>query len=154
MTAALHGAGTNYTALVKPLQWLVIAIIFLFFLRVARAVTVQARAPREAVAPGSVRRKSRRFALEFIEPDARLGERVELPERLDIGRGPTSGLVLDDSYVSGRHASVEYDKEGLVLNDLGSTNGTYVNEKMISTPTRLKRGDVVQVGSFVFEVVR
>jgi hypothetical protein len=154
MTAALLGAGTNYTALVKPLQWLVIAIIFLFFLRVARAVTVQARAPRESASPATVRRKSRRFALEFIEPGTRLGERVELPEHLDIGRGPSSGLVLDDSYVSSKHASVEYDADGLMLSDLGSTNGTYVNEAMITAPTRLKRGDVVQVGSFVFEVVR
>lgn len=154
MTAALRGAGTNYTALVKPLQWLVIVIIFLFFLRVARAITVQARATRDVPPDGQVRRRNRRFALEFIEPDVRLGERVELPAHLDIGRGPTSGLVLDDSYVSSRHASMEYDHDGLVLSDLGSTNGTYVNERVISAPTRLKRGDVVQIGSFVFEVVR
>jgi pSer/pThr/pTyr-binding forkhead associated (FHA) protein len=154
MTAALQGAGTNYTGLVKPLQWLVIVVIFLFFLRVARAVTVQARAPRESTTPTAVRRKSRRFALEFIEPESRLGERVDLPAQLDIGRGASSGLVLDDSYVSGRHANVEYDKDGLVLSDLGSTNGTYVNERLIEAPTRLKRGDVVQIGSFVFEVVR
>jgi hypothetical protein len=154
MTAALQGAGTNYTALVKPLQWLVVIVIFLFFLRVARAVTVQARAPRDAPSPASVRRRNRRFALEYIEPDSRFGERVELPAHLDIGRGPSSGLVLDDAFVSSRHAAVEYDREGLVLHDLGSTNGTYVNERIIDSPTRLKRGDVVQIGGFVFEVVR
>lgn len=154
MTGALQGAGTNYAALVKPLQWLVVVVIFLFFLRVARAVTVQARAPRDAPSPSSVRRKNRRFALEFIEPDSRFGERVELPSHLDIGRSPTSGLVLDDAYVSSRHASVEYDRDGLVLSDLGSTNGTYVNERPIDGAARLKRGDVVQIGSFVFEVVR
>ncbi len=153
MTAALEGAVTNYAALVKPLQWLVVAVIFLFFLRVARAVTVQARAPRDA-ATTPVRRRNRRFALEFIEPDGRFGERVELPEQLDIGRSPTSGLVLDDAYVSSRHASIDYDHDGLVLSDLGSTNGTFVNEKPIDGPTRLKRGDVVQIGGFVFEVVR
>ena len=154
MRAALLGAGTNYTALVKPLQWLVVIIIFLFFLRVARAVTVQAKAPRDAPSPAAVRRRNRRFALEYIEPDLRFGERVELPAHLDIGRGPSSGLVLDDAFVSSRHAAVEYDRDGLVLSDLGSTNGTYVNERMIDHPTRLKRGDVVQIGGFVFEVVR
>lgn len=154
MTGALQGAGTNYTALVKPLQWLVVAIIFLFFLRVARAVTVQAKAPRDAPSPSAVRRKNRRFAFEFIEPDLRFGERVELPGHLDIGRSPASGLVLDDAYVSSKHASVDYEREGLVLSDLGSTNGTYVNEQPIDGPTRLKRGDVVQIGGFVFEVVR
>jgi hypothetical protein len=154
MTGALQGAGTDYTSLIKPLQWLVVIVIFLFFLRVARAVTVQARAPREAASPRSTRRRNRRFALEFIEPDARFGERVELPALLDIGRGSSSDLVLDDSFVSSRHASVEYASDGLVLADLGSTNGTYVNEKKIESPTQLKRGDVVQIGGFVLEVVR
>jgi hypothetical protein len=154
MTPALLGAGTNYTALVKPLQWLVVVVIFLFFLRVARAVTVQGKASREAVPPGTMRRKARRFAFEFIEPDARFGERVELPAHLEIGRAPHNDLLLDDAYVSSKHASVDYDRDGLVLSDLGSTNGTYVNERPIDGPTRLKRGDVVQIGGFVFEVVR
>lgn len=154
MSAALQGAGTNYTSLVRPLQWLVVAVIFLFFLRVARAVTVQARAPRDAASPSVTRRKNRRFALEFIEPDTRFGERVELPVHLAIGRGSQSDLVLDDAFVSGRHASVEYERDGLVLSDVGSTNGTFVNEKKIDAPTRLRRGDVVQIGGFVFEVVR
>jgi predicted component of type VI protein secretion system len=154
MTAALRGAGTNYTALVKPLQWLVVAIIFLFFVRVARAVTVQAKTPRGSSSPSEQRRRNRRFALEFIEPAARFGERVELPEHLDIGRVASSDLVLDDAFVSGRHARVEYERDGLVLADVGSTNGTYVNERVIAEPMRLKRGDVVQIGGFVFEVVR
>ncbi|HEY8080629.1 MAG TPA: FHA domain-containing protein [Acidimicrobiales bacterium] len=154
MTAALRGAGTDYTALIKPLQWLVVVVIFLFFLRVARAVTVQARAPREAASPRKARRKNRRFALEFIEPDTRFGERVELPAHLDIGRGSVADLVLDDAFVSGRHASVDYGTEGLYLSDLGSTNGTYVNEQKIESTMQLKRGDVVQIGGFVLEVVR
>jgi hypothetical protein len=153
MSDPLLGA-TDYTTLVKPLQWLVVIVIFLFFLRVARAVTVQARAPRDAGSPRVTRRRNRRFAFEFVEPDARFGERVELGPHLDIGRGPASDLVLDDAFVSGRHASVDYDQQGLVLSDLDSTNGTYVNEKRIKDPTRLRRGDVVQIGSFVFEVVR
>ena len=154
MIAALRGATTNYSSLVRPLQWLVIVVIFLFFLRVARAVTVQARSPRDAASPRVTRRRNRRFALEFIEPDARFGERVELGSHLAIGRGPSSDLVLEDAFVSSRHAAVEYGTDGLVLSDLGSTNGTYVNERPIAAPTRLKRGDVVQIGGFVFEVVR
>jgi len=154
MTAALQGAGTNYAALIKPLQWLVVVVIFLFFLRVARAVTVQAKSPREAGSPTRTRRKNRRFSLEFIEPDERFGERVELPSSLEVGRGATSALVLDDAYVSSRHARFDYGDDGLFVMDLGSTNGTYVNERKIDEATRLKRGDVVQVGGFVMEVVR
>lgn len=154
MTLALQGAGTDYAALIKPLQWLVVVVIFLFFLRVARAVTVEARTPREAGPAVRTRRKDRRFALEFIEPEARAGERIELPRELVIGRIPTSSLVLDDQFVSGHHADMEYDGDGLFVLDAGSTNGTFVNEKLIKDRTRLKRGDVLQIGGFVLEVVR
>jgi hypothetical protein len=156
MTFALVRAGTQYTSLIKPLQWLVVVIIFLFFLRIARAVTVQARTPRDAVAPAKQRRRRRNrpFALEFVEPAAREGERVELGSTLSVGRGPASDLRLEDQYVSAKHATVVNDKDGLFVTDHGSTNGTYVNEKRIEGRTRLKRGDVVQFGGFVLEVVR
>ena len=155
MSAALQGAGTNYASLVKPLQWLVIVVIFLFFLRVARAVTVQARAPRDAASPrGHQAARTAASRSSSSSPTRASASASSSPSTSQIGRGSQSDLVLDDAFVSGRHASVEYGREGLVLSDLGSTNGTFVNEKMIDDPTRLKRGDVVQIGSFVFEVVR
>ncbi len=64
-----------------------------------------------------------------------------------IGREPTGEVVLTDSLVSGRHAEVEQDAGGYVLHDLGSTNGTYVNNQRIVGDCRLSDGDVVLVGN-------
>ncbi|EQD54643.1 Forkhead-associated domain protein [mine drainage metagenome] len=71
-----------------------------------------------------------------------------------IGRSPDCDVSLGDTYLSSRHARVALDEGELTLEDLGSTNGTYVNEQMITGRVHLERGDVVQVGGVLFEVVR
>jgi pSer/pThr/pTyr-binding forkhead associated (FHA) protein len=60
----------------------------------------------------------------------------------------------DDSYASQLHARI-FRKDGrLWLEDLGSTNGTYLNAKAVTSPVALRRGDRVQVGRTVLEVTR
>jgi pSer/pThr/pTyr-binding forkhead associated (FHA) protein len=61
---------------------------------------------------------------------------------------------LPDTYLSSRHARVANDDGDLSIEDLGSTNGTYVNQELVKGRVRLERGDVVQVGGVLFEVVR
>jgi hypothetical protein len=91
------------------------------------------------------------FLAELVLPD---GRRVQVgTEALVIGRLPECGVVLNDSNVSRRHAELRRVGEGVVLTDLGSTNGTRVN----GTPIReqiLARGDEVSVGStrLIFEM--
>ena len=65
---------------------------------------------------------------------------------LEVGRA-TDGLVLADERCSRRHCRFEATPSGLVVEDLGSTNGTYVNGATIVGPTRVRAGDVVMVGS-------
>jgi pSer/pThr/pTyr-binding forkhead associated (FHA) protein len=148
----LVAASTNYAAVVRPLQVLVIVVAGLFFLRVMRVVSVQAR-------PVDFEKKSRRrrrgnLALEFIEPLARSGERVDVETGVTIGRSPDCDLSLQDTYLSSRHARFANDEGDLSIEDLGSTNGTYVNQELVKGRVRLERGDVVQVGGVLFEVVR
>src|SRR4051794_6241831 len=66
-----------------------------------------------------------------------------------IGRDPGCELVLDVAFegVSWRHARIDSTSAGFVLHDLGSTNGTYVNEVRIAGPTRLKSGDAIRLGT-------
>jgi len=149
---SLVAASTNYAAVVRPLQVLVIVVAGLFFLRVMRVVSVQAR-------PVDFEKKSRRrrrgnLALEFIEPLARSGERVDVETGVTIGRSPDCDLSLQDTYLSSRHARFANDEGDLSIEDLGSTNGTYVNQELVKGRVRLERGDVVQVGGVLFEVVR
>ncbi len=65
-----------------------------------------------------------------------------------IGRSPESDIFLDDITVSRNHSQLEHRIEGLVLRDLGSLNGTYVNRRRIHDEERLQNGDEVQIGKF------
>jgi hypothetical protein len=72
---------------------------------------------------------------------------------LILGRQPESAdLVLDDPGVSRRHARVVGDRHGVVVEDLGSSNGTYVNGRRISGPVELGAGDELRVGATVVGV--
>ena len=94
------------------------------------------------------------LALEFIEPIDHEGERIEIDRMLSVGRGVECDLVVNDTYLSTRHAQFSNDEGDLMVEDLGSTNGTYVNQELIAHRTRLERGDIVQVGGVLFEVVK
>ena len=67
-------------------------------------------------------------------------------EKTNIGRGKNNDLILNDSKVSSRHAEIVVTPEGFVLNDLGSVNGTFLNEKNISH-SLIYAGDKIRVGS-------
>jgi hypothetical protein len=66
---------------------------------------------------------------------------------LTIGRGGQNDLVLDgDEFASARHARIEARRDGVWVEDLGSTNGTYVNGARVEGALRLGHGDVLRVG--------
>ena len=69
-------------------------------------------------------------------------------------RSPDCDVRLQDTYLSSRHARVANDSGDLSIEDLESTNGTYVNQELIKGRVHLERGDIVQVGGVLFEVVR
>jgi hypothetical protein len=63
-----------------------------------------------------------------------------------IGRGADCQLILDDDYVSTRHARVVSSPNGIYIEDLGSTNGSYVNGQRITAPTTITLADTVRIG--------
>lgn len=127
-------------------------VAVLFFARVLRVASLQARPVDDQ--ERSRRRRRSTLALEFIEPLERHGERVDVKIGLTIGRSGECDLCLQDTYLSSRHARVANDEGDLSIEDLGSTNGTYVNQGLVKGRVHLERGDVVQVGGVLFEVVR
>ncbi|MGH9044677.1 MAG: FHA domain-containing protein [Acidimicrobiales bacterium] len=159
--------GTDYSAIIRPLQWLVVALIFLFFLRVVRAVVVEVRpagptrAQRRAQRRGDAgakrapERSRKQLRLEVVEPREREGMVYDLDGEVTVGR--SSGCAIPtsyDSYSSTLHARIYRSGGSIWVEDLGSTNGTFVNSERISQPSRLAKGDLVQIGATIFEVRR
>jgi hypothetical protein len=75
------------------------------------------------------------------------GTEVEVyPGTMLLGRLEDCAVVFEDPNVSRHHAQIDSDERGWVVRDLGSTNGTFVNGKRISSPTRLSDGDRIAIG--------
>ena len=90
--------------------------------------------------------------LEVIEgPDA--GKQIAVDRPIVIGRDPTADLVLDDGEVSGQHARITPSPDGsATVEDLESTNGTFVNQNELEGPAHLDAGDELLVGVSVLQL--
>mgnify|MGYP000644423067 CR=1 FL=1 len=73
-------------------------------------------------------------------------------KELRIGRAPNSDLVLDDDYVSTQHARIQRIDDGWVIQDLNSTNGTYVDGQRIGAPVNIKQEMQIRIGKTIFEL--
>lgn len=82
------------------------------------------------------------------------GLHVDILGPVVIGRSPSSDIVIDEPYVSSTHARFTLQGPALVLEDLGSTNGTMVNGHVIEQPVTLRDTDEVQVGDTIMRVSR
>ena len=91
--------------------------------------------------------------LEIVEgPDA--GRRLPLDDAVELGRDDSLPHALDDAKVSRHHARVNPVGGGASLEDLGSTNGTFLNESPLEIATALRPGDRIRVGLTVLELRR
>ena len=75
----------------------------------------------------------------------RAGQRLRIRSQTLLGREGVD-LILDDPQVSRKHAVIRPTDEGFVLEDLGSLNGTFLNNVQVRTPTSLSHGDVIEMG--------
>lgn len=101
--------------------------------------------------PGRARRGAPTHLL--VVEGERPGVRAELSDApLLIGRGSDAAIKLDDDYVSTRHARVASNGNEWFVEDLGSTNGTYVGPVRITQPTTIAPGVQVRVGKTILEL--
>jgi len=162
-------ATQNLNAILRVMQWAVIVLIFLFFLRVIRAVWVE-MSPVTIRKPRSVRRQERReqraaarppekpqerkrrqLYLKVVQPSDHAGRTFDLDDELTIGRSPGCGVAMpDDIYTSTLHARLFRRNDQLWVEDLGSTNGTYLNDERLTGPQPLHEGDRIRIGDSEF----
>ncbi|MGW4223875.1 FHA domain-containing protein FhaB/FipA [Streptomyces bauhiniae] len=74
-------------------------------------------------------------------------------QTITLGRAHDSTIVLDDDYASSRHARIYPDRDGQwIVEDLGSTNGTYLDRSRLTTPTPVPLGGAIRIGKTVIEL--
>ena len=157
--------------LLTVLKICLLVLLYLFFLRVLRAVWAEVRDPvavpadpdagrRRAVAtaepprPVATKKRKRRSLHELaaLEPAALVGTTYLLAAEMTIGRAAGCTIVIDDHFVSSVHSRIFQRDDTWMIEDLGSTNGTYLNRRKVTGPTVMHRSDQVQVGNVVLEV--
>ena len=147
--------------LLTILKLCLLALLYLFFLRALRAVWTEIRGPKKVEASPRTAKKAAKKAerkaapvqLAIVQPATLKGRAYPLGEELTVGRAAGCQVTLDDTYASQLHARV-FAREGqLFVEDLGSTNGTFLNKKKVQGPQLMRRGDRLQVGNTVMELV-
>jgi hypothetical protein len=103
--------------------------------------------PTPAPQPAPVVRAPTRGVL-IVVSGALAGQRVDVgAQPVTVGKGPATLQITDDPAVSTRHAELALRSGAFVVTDLGSTNGTFVNNQRIAQPTRLNDGDLLRFGN-------
>jgi pSer/pThr/pTyr-binding forkhead associated (FHA) protein len=82
------------------------------------------------------------------------GVKVVVHGPVVIGRAAGADIVVNGTYVSGRHARITAVGDDLTVEDLGSTNGTLVNGQRIAEPTLLAEGDLITIGDVTLRADR
>lgn len=144
------------------LKYVFLIMLYIFVARAVRAIVLELRAApgqgaarvggAQASRTASRRAKKAPRKLTVVAGSSLRGKTFDLANELTIGRDDKCHIVLDDTYVSQMHARIFARGEGYVLEDLGSTNGTYLNRKKVNSPMELQRGDQVKVGKSVMEM--
>jgi FHA domain len=158
-----------------------LAVLYLFLLWIARSARRDLRAggqrqhahdgaepgfEREPIPPGAtgmysasaiggvgIVQRAPRLVIDRA-PGHEPGMIYDLDGEVVLGRGDRAEIRLDDPFASSRHARVYEQGNIMVIEDLDSTNGTYLNEELLETPRPLHPGDRVRIGDseFTFEV--
>ena len=122
-------------------------LLYLFLLLVTLLATRDLRAAaREEAAPEEAAHLGRLLVVESEGDAALLGKSFDLLPVTSLGRNPTNTVSLLDSYVSSDHALLSWRDGRWWLEDLKSTNGTFVNRERVRHPTEVAYGDLIQIG--------
>lgn len=128
------------------IKLLFLLLLFLFLWQISRSIRSHLGSN-----PGT-RTEGHAAELVILTGDTEI-DRVRIrPQGHVIGRSPDADIQISDPYSSEFHARVGIQDGQVVVHDLGSTNGTYINGRRVTSPTSVSRGDTVQIGKTILEV--
>ena len=150
----VEALATDETLLILKIAFLV--LLYGFIVLVVRTATKDiGGAPQESIVLGAAEAAALRaelgvrpgHVLVVTSPELVQGSTLEVTAATTVGRDADSGIRLErDEFVSVRHARIEPRTDGLWIDDLGSTNGTFVNGERVKGGRALRQGDVVRIG--------
>jgi pSer/pThr/pTyr-binding forkhead associated (FHA) protein len=136
-----------------------LVLLYLFIWRIVRSASRDVRLPQESfiLAPSQASAMGLGRQAPAVTSGALVatrssaleeGARFELDAKtLTVGRGASNDIRLDDDeFVSAHHARIDPRRDGVWVEDVGSTNGTFVNGTRLDRPRRLAPGDIVRIG--------
>ena len=153
--------------LVFALKFAFLALLWVFILFIGAVIRsdlfgrrVPAGSAEAAPPPAAASRTRRkgRAAAQAVPTTLRItrgkqaGLTMTLGDQIKIGRSADCQLILDDDYVSTQHARIYRSGTGYIVDDLGSTNGTYLNNERLSGPTRFTPADTLRIGRTLITV--
>lgn len=149
------------------LKYSLLVLLYFFVFRAVRSValdmagrrserrTTEMRAPTEQLAAARTSKGGKPPSHVVVhEADGSKSRNVKLSGPTQIGRGAACAIRLSDTYVSQVHARLYGENGSWFVEDLGSTNGTYLNDRKVASPVEVHAGDVVKVGKTVLELRR
>jgi hypothetical protein len=152
---------TDETLLILKIAFLV--LLYGFIVLVVRSATkgMEHSPPQESIVLGAAEASALRAQHGFpatrllvvASPELEAGATIQLSAPIVVGRDAASGIRLDrDEFASSRHARIEPRPDGAWVDDLGSTNGTFVNGSKLKKGRIAKVGDVIKIGATELQV--
>jgi hypothetical protein len=144
---------------ISALKYGLLALVYLFIWRAVRSVTRDLRVTSPGGGGGGRAGAStappRAAGTVIVHgPDGARPRTFKLGPSMAVGRAPECEIRLDDTYVSQEHARIFGKSDKWYVEDLGSTNGTYVNDQKLGAPAQVEPGDKIRVGTTVLELRR
>ncbi|MBZ9636850.1 FHA domain-containing protein [Clostridium sp. FP1] len=140
------------TIISSIMKYAIIAVIYLIIIFALRIMYKDIK--------GGAKKKpviKKTMGLEVIERgenfNLRVGAVIPLNDGLSVGRKADNLLILGDKYVSSQHARIYRKNTDYILQDLGSTNGTLMNNKKVKDRVVIKKGDEIKIGTSIFKVI-
>ncbi|MGH4122907.1 MAG: FHA domain-containing protein [Clostridium sp.] len=140
------------TIISSIMKYAIIAIIYLIIIFALRIMYKDIK--------GGGKKKTvikKTMGLEVIERgenfNLRVGAVIPLNDELTVGRKADNLLILGDKYVSSQHVRIYRKNTDYILQDLGSTNGTLMNNKRVKDSVAIKKGDEIKIGTSIFKVI-
>lgn len=141
------------------LKFVFLALLYLFLLLILRAIykdVAPAKVSKTARFNAVKTKKAKPSAPRLVvleSPKDKAGKVFTIQDDVVMGRSPKSDIFLNDSFASHKHARITKAGDNYYLEDLGSTNGTFLDEEKIKKAVPLNLGDRIRIGKTILEFI-